>query len=367
MIKGHGGNVQALAKMHNCSIDEIIDMSSNINPLGPPEGLEKFIAANIHLIRSLPQPDAADMVESFSRYYNVPLERVIAANGTTWFIYTLPAAIQSKNVLIVGPTYSDYQDGCIMNKVNFEFCMSDAANMFKPDISRISDMAKHSDTVIICNPNNPTGAIIPTDKIIELLKTHTKTYFIIDESYLPFLPDAEKRSLISETRFPNLIVLSSMSKIFRIPGLRTGYLSAAPDIVENLMQYYQPWSVNALSQAATSHIFKNPESIRPFLQMTRSFVQTEKKLFQDAIGDGSNPKNLCIRLKLYPASTYFLLAEITGSMTSDELCTKVGEHKILIRNCANFKGLSNRFVRFSLRDRDTNLKLAEILTKILSD
>ncbi|MBF0302368.1 MAG: aminotransferase class I/II-fold pyridoxal phosphate-dependent enzyme [Desulfamplus sp.] len=367
MIKGHGGNVQALAKMHNCSIDEIIDMSSNINPLGPPEGLEEFIAANIHLIRSLPQPDAADITLAFSRYYNIPLNRVAAGNGTTWFIYTLPQALQSKKVVIVGPTYSDYRDGCIMNCVDFEFCMSDAQNMFQPDINKISDMAKNADTVIICNPNNPTGALIPKDSIIELLKAHPSTYFVIDESYLPFLINAEKISLISEPSFSNLIVISSMSKIFRIPGLRTGYLSAAPDVVEKLMKYYQPWSVNALSQAATAYILKNPEIIRPFLDMTRLFVQTEKKIFQDALGGCSNSINVCNGLKLYPGSTYFLLAEITGSMTSQQVCKMVGEHKILIRDCANFDGLSNHFVRFSLKDRETNLKLAEILTKLLSE
>ncbi len=380
MIKGHGGNVQALAKIHNCSIDEIIDMSSNINPLGPPEGLEEFIATNINLIRSLPQPDAADMAYTFSSYYNVPLDRVIAGNGTTWFIYTLPVALKSKRVLIVGPTYSDYRDGCIMNNVAFEFCMSEAKNMFQPNINQISDMAKIADTVIICNPNNPTGALIPKDSIIELLKAHPSTYFVIDESYLPFLINAEKISLISQTSFPNLIVLSSMSKIFRIPGLRTGYLCADSHVVEKFMQYYQPWSVNALSQAATSYILKNPETITPFLEVTRLFVQTERKLFEDALDNCSystNIKNgndaglcsdsirICNGLKLYPAQTYFLLAELTGNITSEELCKKVGKHKILIRDCANFQGLSNQFVRFSLRDRETNLKLAKLLTELL--
>ncbi len=61
MITGHGGNVQELAERNHCSIDEIIDMSSNINPLGPPEGVEAFITDNITRIRSLPQPDARDM------------------------------------------------------------------------------------------------------------------------------------------------------------------------------------------------------------------------------------------------------------------------------------------------------------------
>lgn len=374
MIKGHGGNIQALAILHNCSIDEITDMSSNINPLGPPAGLEDFIASNLHLIRSLPQPDAADMISAFSKYYNVPLDRVMAGNGTTWFIYTLPAALRSIKTLIVGPTYSDYRDGCIMNLVPFEFCMSDESTMFQPDINKISDMAKGADTVIICNPNNPTGSLIPPDQIVELLKSHPLTYFVVDESYLPFLPESGKLSLIAQTSaFSNLIVICSMSKIFRIPGLRTGYLCADPDVIDNLMRYYQPWSVNALSQAATVHILENPQIIEPFLEMTRSFVQTEKQIFQDAFGGGCyDESGGCyltsggkVKLKIYPAQTYFLLAKLIGDMKSKDLCKLLGEHKILIRDCSNFHGLSDQFVRFSLRDRKTNLKLVEILQQLI--
>jgi len=358
MITGHRGNVQALAEMHSCSIDEITDMSSNINPLGPPEGLEDFISDNIHLIRSLPQPDAMDMVEAFSRYHRVPSNRVMGGNGTTWFIYTLPAALKSKKVLISGPTYSDYRDSCIMNHIPFEFCMADEKDLFKPDINRISAMAENADTVIICNPNNPTGSLIPVNHIIELLRYHPKKYFVIDESYLPFLADADKITLVSETSFPNLIVLSSMSKIFRIPGLRTGYLCADPGVIEKVMRYYQPWSVNALSQAATIHILENPEQINPFLEMTRSFVQIEKKIFEDAL-------NGCAGVTLYPAHTYFLLARINAKIKSHEVCRLVGEKRILIRDCANFHGLSDRFVRFSLRERETNMQLARILKDLI--
>ncbi|MBF0111156.1 MAG: pyridoxal phosphate-dependent class II aminotransferase [Desulfamplus sp.] len=355
MIKGHGGNVEDLAKIHNCSVDEIIDMSSNINPLGPPDGIEEFIAANLNLIRSLPQPDAADMCAQFSKYHNIPVDMVAAGNGTTWFIYTLATALRSKNILIVGPTYSDYFDSCTINSIPCEFYISDESTQFEPNIDKIEYMLKDFDTVIICNPNNPTGVFIPAEKIVKLVEKYPATYFVVDESYLPFLPDAKELSLIShQTSFSNLIVLSSMSKIFRIPGLRVGFLSANPLLIQRVMRYYQPWSVNSLSQAVTKHIFENRALTEPFLKMTRSFVQREKKIFEDALSQ-------CRTLKLYPSHTYFILAKITGSMKSDKLCQLVGEHKILIRDCSNFRGLSDQFVRFSLRDRETNLRLAHIL------
>ena len=380
MIIGHGGNVQALAARNHCPIDDIIDMSSNINPLGPPEGLEGFISENIAKIRFLPQPDARDMVEAFSRFYNIPTDRVIAGNGTTWFIYTLSLALQSKKVLIAGPTYADYRDGCLMHHVPFEFLMATEENNFQPDIEGLRQKlsADHSvDTVMICNPNNPTGALIPVEQLTDLLSDYPDHVFVIDESYLPFVDNAEKISLVGETRFSNLIVLSSMSKIYRIPGLRTGYLTADPAVVDNMMAYYQPWSVNALAQAAIVYILENHDAIIPFLEKTRQFVMHEKKAFYNAFNgngygqiDGNRKmedegEHALSGLTLYPAETYFILAKLPARLTSHVVCHEVGNHKILIRDCSNFEGLSDQFVRFSLRDRETNLLLADTLKNIM--
>ena len=358
MITGHGGNVQVLAQRNGCTVDEIIDMSSNINPLGPPEGVEAFIIENIHKIRSLPQADALDMVNAFSAYYQVDAGRVMGGNGTTWFIYTLPRALSWKRVLIAGPTYADYRDGCIMHDAEYSFCMSSNENAFQQDLSKIASMAPDVDAVIICNPNNPTGTLIPVEEIISLIKEHPDTWFVVDESYLPFVENAEKISLVAETRFPNLIVLSSMSKIFRIPGLRTGYLCADPGVIEKLMRFYQPWSVNALSQASIVHILENPEQIAPFMESTRQFVAKERGIFEKAIAPIE-------AVKLYSSNTYFMLAELLGSMNSVDVCRLVGDGRVLIRDCANFHGLSDRFVRFSLRDRETNLHLAQIMKGVV--
>lgn len=368
MIIGHGGNIQALAEKNGCAIDDIIDMSSNINPLGPPDGLERFISENIGKIGSLPQPDAWDMVTAFSRFYDIPTDRVVAGNGTTWFIYTLPLALKPRKVLIAGPSYADYRDGCIMHQVPYEFLMATEKSGFLPDIDAMGQTLSGDaaiDMVMICNPNNPTGSLIPVDQLKALLHAFKDRLFVIDESYLPFLPDAEKISLVSETVFSNLIVLSSMSKIYRIPGLRTGYLTADPSIVKKMMAYYQPWSVNALAQAAIVHIFENHDAVLPFLEKTRQVTVAERSAFYDALNmddKGNTPSGLT----LYPAPTYFILAKLPPHRTSQEVCEAVGREKILIRDCSNFEGLSNRFVRFSLRDREMNMRLAAILKGLMA-
>lgn len=362
MITGHGGNITALAHRLGCSTDEITDMSSNLNPLGPPEGLEDFIGKNLARIRSLPQADAADMVEAFSRYHDVDPSRVLAGNGTTWFIYTLPAALPSGHTLILGPTYSDYRDGCLMNEGKVSYILARPERDFQPDLDTIDQVLVSGqqgvDTVVICNPNNPTGSLVRKEAILELVRRHPSIFFIVDESYLPFVPEAESITLVGENRYPNLVVLSSMSKIYTMPGLRTGFVCAHAEVIARLKDRYQPWSVNSLAQASVVYLFDHARAIRPFIRKTRDFVLQERDWFVSSLSGLSG-------LKLYPTCTSFVLAEILNGMSSADLCTAVGDQRILIRNCDNFEGLSDRFVRFSLKTREINTKLSETLKLIL--
>ena len=358
MITGHGGNKRKLAEKLGCTLEEIIDMSSNLNPLGPPETIESFICENVMKIRALPEPDAASMRDGFARFHKIDENRVVAGNGTTGFIYILPFALGSKKVLIAGPTYSDYMDACLMYHIDAGHCLARAENSFQPEVDEISRMAAKADTVFICNPDNPTGALMSKDRIEYLLKKHTTTLFVIDESYLPFVENAEDISLVSETGYENLLVLSSMSKIYRIPGLRTGFLTAGPKIIEKIMAFYQPWSVNALAQAVIEHIFDHPEDIEPFFRKTRAYVKAERQRFRECL-EGIKG------LELFDSTTCFILARLKDGLTSGEFCEKIGKHRVLIRDCSNFIGLSDQYVRFSLKKRDANAHLSALVRKAL--
>ncbi len=359
MIIGHGGNKQQLAATMGCNVDDIIDMSSNLNPLGPPEQIEKVISNNLVKIKSLPEPDAMSMRLGFAGYHGIDVENVIAGNGTTWFIYTIPKALESKKILIVGPTYSDYKDACLMHDISFEHFFTNSEIAFELDIETLSQAAKQADTVFICNPNNPTGSLISKEKLTWLLDHHRDTLFVVDESYLPFVDQAREISLVSDTKRRNLIVLSSMSKIFTIPGLRTGFLNGAVPICEKIMKFYQPWSVNSLAQAVIVDIFEHPEKIDPFYQQTRDYIQKERQLFMDSLGDVEG-------ITCFPTSTYFVLARLTGQIRSEEFCRQIGRHKILIRDCSNFMGLSDAYIRFSLKQRQQNLLLSDLIKETLN-
>ncbi len=358
MIIGHGGNIKALAKRLCCPAEEIVDMSSNLNPLGPPEGFEAYIQESIKDIRTLPEVDAMGMVQAFSKAKNIDFERVAAGNGTTWFIYTLIQALTPQKVLICGPAYSDYKDACIMYNVQYTFLNSDENSLFTHNLSEVSEMAEKFDVIFICNPNNPTGALIAKENLIKLIKKHPRTYFVIDESYLPFVPGAEDLSLINSAEPVNLIALFSMSKIFTIPGLRTGFLVANPEVINKVMKYYQPWSINALAQKGVIYLLEKEDQNKEFLEKTRLFIKGERERF-------INDLKIIKGIKFFDSTTSFVLAKLTDSLKSEDFCNYIGDQKILIRDCSNFDGLSDKFVRFSLKTQDLNWRLVSFIKQAL--
>jgi len=358
MIIGHGGNKRALANKLGCSVKEIIDMSSNLNPLGPPAGFETYIQDNVREIRSLPEVDAMGMIQAFSKSRGIDLNRIAVGNGTTWFIYTLILALKSEKVLICGPAYSDYKDACIMYNVDYSFSNSSEDFLFVHDLDKISDMTGNFDTIFICNPSNPTAGLIAKEDLVKLIKKHPDTLFVVDESYLPFVYEAEALSLINNKELANLVVLASMSKIFRVPGLRTGFLIANPEIINRIMHYYQPWSINSLAQKGVIYLLEKEDQNKVFLEKTRKFIKEERENFVNNLKDTE-------AIKLFPSETSFILAKLTSDLKSDDLCKYIGEHKILIRDCANFYGLSDKFVRFSLKTQDLNKKLADLIKQAL--
>ncbi|MDZ7579502.1 MAG: threonine-phosphate decarboxylase [Deltaproteobacteria bacterium] len=346
MITGHGGNIYELARRLGCAPADIVDMSSNVNPLGPMAGLVRELETRLSVITALPEAGAEGIIGNFAEYYGVDSRCVAAGNGTTQLIHTLPVALNSRNVLIVGPTYADYADACRMFGVNHDSLLADETTRFRADIPAVAHKAKAFDTVFICNPNNPTGSLIPAADLIWLSSRLPATVFIIDESYMPFVGSEAADSVIARG-LPNVIVLHSLSKIFRIPGLRIGFLVGPENITAHIGRYRLPWNVNSLAHVAVEYLMTQRERVGDFIRETRAFLVVEKRHLE--VGLSKVPG-----MTVFPTETSFVLIKLPEAVGAESVCERLSRHKILIRNCANFVGLDDRFIRVSLKTRECN-------------
>jgi threonine-phosphate decarboxylase len=353
MIIGHGGNIYDIAARLGCEPSAIVDMSSNVNPLGPPPGLVAFLKEHLDVITALPEADAKLLVHFFAKRYGVDPASVLAGNGSTQFIYTVPQALASQGAMILGPTYADYADACSMHNVPCHYVIARESQGFKAELDLISGQIKGADTIFICNPNNPTGVLYAAEEIESLCRAFPDKRFIIDESYLPFAASGNEQSMIGRG-LPNVVILNSMSKIFRIPGLRIGFVIASRSIIEALTRYAQPWSVNALAQIGVRYLMEHESEVTAFTRQTHEFLEREKKRFSETFK--THPA-----ITFFESSTSFLLGKLENRHTADAICHALLDDNILIRNCSNFKGLSNRFFRISLKNRETNIGLIDKL------
>jgi threonine-phosphate decarboxylase len=356
MIVGHGGNIFETAEALGCRPADIIDMSSNINAMGPLPGLMDYLKAHFEEILTLPEVDASTIRTQFSENYHLNAEHVLAGNGTTEFIYTLPQALASRQALILAPTYADYADACAMHGVPYDYLIADERDGFKIETQRIEEELAGHDTVFICNPNNPTGTLISSHALEDLCRRYPAVTFIIDESYLPFAEQPESASM-TNAGLPNAIVLNSMSKIFRIPGLRIGFLHAADSNISRLKHYMRPWTVNSVAQAAVRYLMTHSSEVHAFITDSRKYLDAEKAYMLAQLSSNA-------ALKPYASTTSFMLARLAEPLTAPEVLAFLRQDRILIRNCANFAGLSEKFVRISIKTREDNRMLAHKLSQL---
>ncbi|WP_319524714.1 threonine-phosphate decarboxylase [uncultured Desulfosarcina sp.] len=359
MIGGHGGNIYQLARRLNCEPSDICDMSANVNPLGPMPELVEHLREHLSAMASLPEVDAGTMVEAFADYHGIDPATVTAGNGTTQLIYRIPRALGVKKALVIGPTYADYQDACAMHGVACKHLICKEEDDFIPNTDAIARSASSAGLVFLCNPNNPTGAMVDREAIADLCRALPDTVFVIDESYLPFAPHPEEVTLIGSD-LPNLMVLNSMSKAFRIPGLRIGFIKAQANLLEKLNVFALPWSVNSLAQVAVQWLMTHPESVEPFLAATRTMIEREKGRIEESI----HQKN---GVRCFPSSTSFILMRLPRGLKAAAVWEHMAAHRILIRDCANFTGLSDEFIRISMKSEDENRRAADLLIGLCRD
>jgi threonine-phosphate decarboxylase len=97
-----------------------------------------------------------------------------------------------------------------------------------------------------------------------------------------------------------------------------------------------------------------------FIKETRKFIKNEKRFFCEAFTGAAG-------IKIFPSTTVFILARLFRNHTADMVCGYLAQERILIRNCSNFRGLSNRFIRVAFKTHDVNVMLVEKLSRLLMD
>ena len=352
----HGGTVYAAARLLGVDPEAILDFSASINPLGPPPGVCGAVMAAFDRVVHYPDPEAAKLRGALARRHGVDGGNVCPANGSTELIHLLPRLFPGSRALVVAPPFSEYAAALERGGWEVHYLFLKPEDTFAIDLRELEErLAGGFDLLVLANPGNPTGALVPLPQVAEILELCrlAGTVPVVDEAFMDFCEEESAISaVVADTRG---IVLRSLTKFFALPGLRLGFAIAAEGVIERLARLVPPWSVGTLAQAAGVAALADDG----YRERTLSVIAAERDHL--SAGLASLPG-----VRPFPSAANYLLIELTSGLTAADLAGHLLARRILIRDCADFPGLDHRFFRVAVRSRQENERLLAALTEVLA-
>jgi len=330
----------------------VTDFSSNISPLGFPPLVKKVIKKEIQSLDVYPDPDSTKLRSHLEWYTGIPKDQIVVGNGATEIIYNFCKAFLGKKtpILIPVPTFGEYEAACKLAGCKISFFKTMNLN---ESLDEFIKLIPKNGCVFLCNPNNPTGALIPKSKMLEIIKNAKKkdTLVFVDECFIELVPRSNESVVKDLKKFDNLFVLRSLTKSFGLAGIRVGYGLGSKKMISILNKIKVPWNVSGLAQKAASaalcHSF--------YLDKTRNLIKKESKYLSGSIAKMPN-------FSCHSSATNFIL--IKSKIKSKTLQKKLLAKKILVRDCSNFRGLTDQYIRIAVKNHKENVRLIKALESI---
>ena len=348
---GHGGNIHAVLREAGQNYGKIIDFSANINPLGPPEWLRAMVSRELDQVLHYPDPDYLGLVQAIAEHTGVSTKKIIPANGSTELLYLLPRVLRCTRAVVPVPSYIDYVKAVRQAGMEVITVPLLEKNGFAIDSEELGGILRDNDLVIFASPNNPTGVLVPAEKILALAGDFPNVTFLIDEAFLDFVLDGESVAGKRE----NILTLNSMTKFFGVPGLRLGYGVFPAEIAAHVQSIMPPWTINCIAQsfgiaclADTAYHRQSRETVRLLREQLLAGLE------------------VCQQLRIYPSAANYLLIRLTDGTTAPELAARLLQHGLLIRCCDNYEGLDDRYFRIAVRTVVENERMIDALITCLA-
>ncbi|MBF0567807.1 MAG: threonine-phosphate decarboxylase [Nitrospirae bacterium] len=347
----HGGNIYGLAAELGIAHRKVLDFSASVNPLGISKKVKAELRKALKYLPAYPDPDCTALRRQLSKKTGVPDKNIMCGNGSTELIYLIARAIKPVRALIAVPTFSEYERALSVNGVKeITFFPIEERDNFELNIEGFIRGMRDADIAFLCNPNSPTGGVLSRDAVLSIVKHagQCNCYLVVDEAFVDF---AAQESISSEVcNNPGLMVLRSLTKFYALSGLRLGAMFFHDDVSAALAANKEPWSVNSLSQrAGVAALCDKAYETETFKYLRREKAYIEKMLRRHEIS-------------FYPSKINFYL---TRDERAPVLYEELRKRGIVLRDCSNFNGLNDNYLRIAVKSHRENALLFKNIASIL--
>ena len=308
-----------------------MNFSSNIYQRADLTELKDYLATRLDAIGNYPEPEPKALESLIAEKLEISADMVMVTNGANEAIYLIAQLYRHWASVIPQPTYNEYADACRMFGHTISYDRNDELNILPED--RI---------YWLCNPDNPTGNVLLKSLITHIIRKHPRYLHVIDQSYADYTlqPMLEPKEMLD---CYNVMILQSLSKKYCVPGLRLGYLTASPIIIDRLRDIRQPWTVNALAIEAGKWLIENDPKMLPDLKEYLDEAQRVKQELSEIEG-----------LMVMDTQTHYMLVNIDWATSLELKNWLIERHGILIRDASNFHSLDDHCFRVAAQTPEEN-------------
>lgn len=335
----------------------LLDFCYLVNPYFPPQQMIDEIKASFEtLMREYPSGMRVNSLLA-GKYFSIKQKYVVVGNGAAELIKEFVEEFTTR-IGVIYPTFEEYPNRSIKDNIISFIPTNDEFRYNVNDIiTNFSD--KDIDTLLLINPDNPSGNYIPNNDLLRLIEwTGEKSIrLIIDESFVDFVSVEGEFSLLHDNILennPHLIVIKSISKSYGVPGFRLGVLASGDtELIATLKKKIAIWNINSFGEFYMQ-IFEKYH--KDYLKACELFRE-ERKLFWEELQQ-------ITYLHVIPSqANYFLCKLTTNKFTSTDLAVKLlSDFNILIKDCSSKSAFSRgNYIRIAIRNRRDNHKLVEAL------
>lgn len=322
----------------------LVKLNTNENPYPPsPKALAAMQAELNDLLRLYPDPNSDRLKQAVASYYGIQTNQVFVGNGSDEVLghAFLGLFQQAEPLLFPDITYSFYPVYCGLYGIRFETLALDEQFQIQ-----VEDFKRPNGGIIFPNPNAPTGRLLPLEAIERLLQFNTESVVVVDEAYIDF---GGQTAIALVDRYPNLLVIQTLSKSRSLAGLRVGFAVGNPDLIEALERVKNSFNSYPLDRLAIVGAAAAFEDREHFEQTRQAVIQSRELLTAELQARG---------FEVLPSAANFIFAR-HPQQDAAQIAAKLREQGVIVRHFKTAR--IDQFLRITIGTPEQNQALLDAL------
>ena len=345
-------DIHNYAESKRLSLRQVFDFTSSVNPLGPSNKAKNAIRKSIKFLEFTPDKEIRYLKRYICKQDRIDEDCVIFGHGSSSLLHSLLGATEPKTILLVSPVSKRYID--ILSNYRINIQLFSAEERYHPqlpiDIAGLIDRLKTVDMLILPNPHDVMGTMMPAESLGLLIEATEKAgkILVIDERYMDFTPFKSSVKLAAESK--NTLMIRTFSEFYALNGLPLGYGAGSRTLINKLSASLIPPQGNVLVYAAAIVSLKD----KGHKTRTMKFVKEEKEYFVKKLMqiDG---------LRIFDTACNFLLLKIERQIP--DLASLFIKYHIVIDEYSSES--AGTYLKVPLKRHKSNARFIKTLKNIL--